>query len=320
MSRTFDTTVAAITASPRKLAVVGALCKEAGIADVLKKVLQSTITQRAGIGGGLGALTGAATEAYGAHRQGQDPWEAARRGAVGGAGVGAVTGGLHGSGAIGKRMAEMGALGGGVGALGGGIAGYAQQDDPWERARHGAAGGAGIGAVSGGMLGANNFLSTATPAQLHELFPFKNIPDETLKKGLSAALATAGVATGGGIASALTGGDNDDAVQEQADKEMGRFQGLQKIKEQQRMELAPLHAQAFAVAQADDVISQADPALVSSSFDTMKRFAPSLAADPNAVRSFIRESATWGTGPSYATLKNLADAERAVTGAGGAVL
>ena len=94
---------------------------------------------------------------------------------------------------------------------------------------------------------------------------------------------------------------------------------MQQIKVKQLALLEPMHAAAFEHAQQDEIISRADPALVHSSFETMKRFAPNIAADPNAVKSFLRESASWGAGPSYATLKNLADAERAVAGAGGAV-
>ncbi len=42
----------------------------------------------------------------------------------------------------------------------------------------------------------------------------------------------------------------------------------------------------------------------------MKRFAPTLSSDPNAVRSFLREAATSGAGVNYNTIKLLAEAER----------
>ena len=68
--------------------------------------------------------------------------------------------------------------------------------------------------------------------------------------------------------------------------------------------------------QEDDVLSQADPQSLQEAYHTMVRFAPTLATDKNAVRSFLRESVLYGAGPNVITIKQLADAERASTGEG----
>jgi len=65
----------------------------------------------------------------------------------------------------------------------------------------------------------------------------------------------------------------------------------------------------------DDVLAQADPQQLLETFHTMVRFAPTLATDKNAVKTFLRESALYGTGPNFVGIKQLADAESAVTGA-----
>lgn len=64
--------------------------------------------------------------------------------------------------------------------------------------------------------------------------------------------------------------------------------------------------------QEDDVISQADPKTLAEAYHTMVRFAPTLATDKNAVKTFLRESVLYGAGPNFATIKQLADAEKAV--------
>lgn len=72
--------------------------------------------------------------------------------------------------------------------------------------------------------------------------------------------------------------------------------------------------------QQDDVLSQADPAALQEAYHTMVRFAPTLATDKNAVRSFLRESVLYGAGPNVITIKQLADAEQSTkdwTGRGG---
>jgi hypothetical protein len=196
------------------------------------------------------------------------------------------------------------AVGGAVGGGGGALMAHLQGGDVAANARKGAIGGAGLGMMGGALSGFTPRGSLA------------GMPADALTKGTGAALTGIGAAFGAHLTSPISGGGG--AAAEQAQRELGKFNGQQAIKQQQSVSLAPQQDAAFRQAQQDEVIQQADPALVASSFATMKRFAPNLAADPNAVRSFLRESATWNSGPSYATLKNLADAERAVAGAGGA--
>lgn len=49
-------------------------------------------------------------------------------------------------------------------------------------------------------------------------------------------------------------------------------------------------------------------------YGTLTRFAPSLALDVNAVRSFLREVVLGGGGVNYATIKNLVETEKAIAG------
>jgi hypothetical protein len=64
----------------------------------------------------------------------------------------------------------------------------------------------------------------------------------------------------------------------------------------------------------DSVLSQADDATLMESYNTMKRFAPVLSTDKNAVRSFLRQAVMSGSGPDFVSIKMLSDAERSVTG------
>lgn len=62
----------------------------------------------------------------------------------------------------------------------------------------------------------------------------------------------------------------------------------------------------------DPIISRADDETLMEAYNTMVRFAPTLSTDKNAVRSYLREAIMTGAGPNYATIKALAEAERAV--------
>ena len=64
--------------------------------------------------------------------------------------------------------------------------------------------------------------------------------------------------------------------------------------------------------QEDDVLSQADDQKLLEAYHTMTRFAPTLSTDKNAVKTFLREMTLYGNGPNFLTIKQLADAERAV--------
>jgi len=68
--------------------------------------------------------------------------------------------------------------------------------------------------------------------------------------------------------------------------------------------------------QEDDVIAPAEPQQLAEAYHTMVRFAPTLATDKNAVKTFLRESVLYGTGPNFMAIKQLADSERAVNNSG----
>lgn len=213
------------------------------------------------------------------------------------------------------RMAAPAIGGAAIGAGAGALSAHMQDRNVGQGALAGGLGGGALGALGGAlspsMAGKGNAYAQAASTGL----------DTNSFKGMTSKLLEgAGMATGAGavgmMGHALLGSVD---TREQRDKELGKFEAQQEIKSKQRLTLEPEHNAAFTAAKTDDVIAKADTSLVHSSFATMKRFAPNLAADPNAVRSFLREAVIYGTGPSYATLKNLADAEKSVVGAGGLV-
>jgi len=69
---------------------------------------------------------------------------------------------------------------------------------------------------------------------------------------------------------------------------------------------------ARAVKEDPEVLQNTDRKALTSAFDTMRRFAPTLATDPNAVKAYLRAAATSGSGVDYNTIKLLAEAEGAV--------
>lgn len=64
----------------------------------------------------------------------------------------------------------------------------------------------------------------------------------------------------------------------------------------------------------DPILAEQSDKTLMEAYHTMVRFAPTLSTDKNAVRSFLRQAVMSGTGPDYASIKLLADTERAVTG------
>lgn len=64
----------------------------------------------------------------------------------------------------------------------------------------------------------------------------------------------------------------------------------------------------------DPILRDADDKVLMEAYHTMQRFAPTLSTDKNAVRSFLRQAVMNGVGPDYASIKLLADTERAITG------
>jgi hypothetical protein len=143
---------------------------------------------------------------------------------------------------------------------------------------------------------------------------------DVLKHITSNVGATALTASGGLLAYKMQEqfvGNPDEA--KATHSEVGKLRAQNKFKNEMVGELIPAHRKVYTSLLKDEVISKADKGMIQSAFKTMQRFAPNLAADENAARSFLREPAIHGVGPSYATLKTLAEAEQAVAKAGGAL-
>ncbi len=135
--------------------------------------------------------------------------------------------------------------------------------------------------------------------------------------GKDVAKTMLGAASAGGAAyiggRLMSDNDSDSARNEARYKELGKLEAQGNHRQEQLKKFSPLHqAMLGQVSGNDEILSKADPALLQSSYDTMRRFAPTLATDPNATRAFLQEVATYGKPPSYATLKLLADTEGSV--------
>lgn len=73
----------------------------------------------------------------------------------------------------------------------------------------------------------------------------------------------------------------------------------------------PKHTAALEAAmQDDDVLNTTDRSKIDSAHGTLKRFSPSLAEDPNAVRSYLRTAVMSHGGVDLATIRMLLDAEK----------
>ena len=59
-------------------------------------------------------------------------------------------------------------------------------------------------------------------------------------------------------------------------------------------------------------VERAHPGAAMQAYQSMRRFAPTLSTDPNAVTSFLRHAAQTGGSLDYQTIKGLADAEQSV--------
>lgn len=104
----------------------------------------------------------------------------------------------------------------------------------------------------------------------------------------------------------------------EANRELGKMHARSAFMNARAGQLSGQHDKVLKeLLRTDSVISDANKDLMSSSFNTMTKFAPNLAADVNAARSFLRASAESGSGPSFATLQTLADAERSIQQVGG---
>jgi hypothetical protein len=100
-------------------------------------------------------------------------------------------------------------------------------------------------------------------------------------------------------------------------KQLGELSGQQRFRNEGLQKLVPLHTQVEQGLHADPQFAKLNnPELVKSTYNTMRRFAPYLAADPTIARSFVEMHVLSNQPPSYATMKTLADAEQSVNKAG----
>lgn len=157
---------------------------------------------------------------------------------------------------------------------------------------HLGAGALGAGLGVGGTLAAQHYMNRTPPT-----------PDATLSAGL------ADEAMGGSdsVWGSLLGGLASGAAQATAKDLLPRMWRGGRV-----MAAGDPDAVFSSVAKNDELLAGADRKSLQTSFETMRRFAPTLATDPNAVRAYLREAATSGSGVNYNTIKLLADAEKAV--------
>lgn len=193
-------------------------------------------------------------------------------------------------------------LGGGAGYLYGGRTDPSNQMD---FARRGAL----LGTLAGGAGGVFSHQLAN-----HAMTPGMPHPGVALSDKALGAAAAGGTALLGGMAmKAITGEKN---VEEEAakSKALGTLAASVEAHDAILRTLAPAQAQTFLkVVSTDQTLAHADKQLLEEAFDTMCKTAPRLATDTGAVKSFLREVASYGTGPNYITIKNLAEAERAVS-------
>lgn len=111
----------------------------------------------------------------------------------------------------------------------------------------------------------------------------------------------------------------DPKEEEESHKELGKLNARVQHKLTNLNALKPLHERVLKKLLATPEFSSTDKDDLTSAYETMARFAPNLAADENAARSFIREHVFRGTlnAPHYSAIKTLVDTERAVAEAGG---
>ena len=141
-------------------------------------------------------------------------------------------------------------------------------------------------------------------------------PGSIRQQGLAAGVLGAGA---WGAGKALDQFDQSSDRLDAERKQMGQLTGEHKFRMTELDKLSPMHRKVFqSISQSPD-FAQVPPEKLQSHYETMRRFAPILASDPNAVHSFLLETSTYGggKGPNYATLKNLADTEQSIARAGG---
>jgi len=136
---------------------------------------------------------------------------------------------------------------------------------------------------------------------------------EIAKDTLKAVAGAAALGGTGYVGARLMSGTDDASEKNKARfTTMGKLEAEQRFRQHQLRRMNPVHDAMLSQLGEDPILQKADPALLQSSYETMRRFAPTLATDPNATRAFLQEAAVYGKGPSYATLKTLADTEGSV--------
>lgn len=138
---------------------------------------------------------------------------------------------------------------------------------------------------------------------------------------VATALATTAISgAAGGLAYSLQSRFfGDPELQKETSRETGKINARSNFKVLSLSMLSPQHDKVLKRLQDAtefDGVSNKD---LASAYETMKRFAPNLAADENAARSFLREHLYRGTlnTPHYSTIKLLVETERSVADAGG---
>jgi len=108
---------------------------------------------------------------------------------------------------------------------------------------------------------------------------------------------------------------------ESHNRELGQLTARSKFKDEAIKKLGPIHKQIIKdLKKNDEIIRDADSKMVDSTYRTMTNFAPLLAADENAAKSFIRTTIQSGADhPGFNVLQAVTDAERSVQQAGGII-
>lgn len=152
--------------------------------------------------------------------------------------------------------------------------------------------GSGVGLLVGGAL-LGPTLSGVGHKLRQKVFP--NTREDSLKEeGIQAYVKSLG---------SQLGQSSANVVQDALTKGLGGLVGLQKM-----------HTQGgvfSALQKSDPVLAKANKTDLKDAYKTLVRFAPTIATDKNAVRSFLRESVLYGSGPNIMTIKQVAEAERA---------
>lgn len=206
------------------------------------------------------------------------------------------------------RLLGGAAVGGGLGAGAGYFMGQRDpslsDDDRSSYMRRGAL----LGGIGGGAAGAFSHQlaqHAVTPGMAH--------PGMALSDKVLAGLTATGVTGLGALATKAWNGPSNADADSAKSKALGTMAAQDEAHSMAVKALAPTQMMVFdAVLREDPSLAHADPQLLHDSFETMRKTAPRLSTDKSAVKSFLREVASYGTGPNYITIKNLAETEKAL--------